>query len=84
MPRKDFGEFIEFFLKGLNPFKNSNQIQIGFVYWIFISKSIWNLKSFPKGKLFLLKLLSSVQSLDFFFETMEVPFFLFYIWISLN
>jgi hypothetical protein len=74
MPRKDFGEFIEFFLKGLNPFKNSNQIQIGFVYWIFISKSIWNLKSFPKGKLFLLKLLSSVQSLDFFLKPWKYPF----------
>jgi hypothetical protein len=34
--RKIFGEIIEFFLNGLDPFYNSTQIQIGFVSWILI------------------------------------------------
>jgi hypothetical protein len=80
----NFGEFMEFFLKGLNAFKYWNQFQIGFVSWIFISKSIWNLNSFPNGKLLLLKLSSSLRSLEFFLNHGSTIFHILPFCFSLN
>jgi hypothetical protein len=61
LSRKIFDEFMGFYPKGFNPLK-LKQIQIGSVSWIFISKSIWNLNFFPKEKLFLLNLSSTLQN----------------------
>jgi hypothetical protein len=52
--RKIFGEFIEVFLKGLNPFKIHIKFELEFASGIFNSNSIGCLDFFPKGKLFLL------------------------------
>jgi hypothetical protein len=65
MSRKIFGEFVEIFLKVLNLFK----IQIIFRKKIpeFInSNSVGKLNSFPKRKLFLSNLSSSMKSLEIF------------------
>jgi hypothetical protein len=65
LSRTNFGEFVEIFLKGLNPFFNSNQIQISFCSWIFNSNSVGNLNFSPKVHLFLLNLSCSMKSLDY-------------------
>jgi hypothetical protein len=64
MPRKIFGEFMEFLQKGLNSFKNLNQIQMQFISQIFNSNSVGNLNFFPKVKLSLLKLSTTWKSLE--------------------
>jgi hypothetical protein len=53
MARKIFGEFIEFFLKCLNPLKNSNQIQLCLVSSIFNSNFVGNYLPHAKAYKFL-------------------------------
>jgi hypothetical protein len=66
MSRKIFGEFMEFFPKGLKSFKIQTKFKLNLFPDFFISNYIGNLKFFPKGKLFLLNLSSTMPSLENF------------------
>jgi hypothetical protein len=57
---------MEFFPKGLDPFKIQIKFKLYFVSQIFISNSVGNLIFFSKGKLFLLKFSSTLQCLQIF------------------
>jgi hypothetical protein len=62
MSRKNFGEFMGFFLKGLDPFKI--QTKFNFV-WLpeFLIQILLGIWTSPKKKLLLLKLSSTLTSL---------------------
>jgi hypothetical protein len=59
-----------------------SQLQTYFNFRIFNSNSIGNLNFFTQGKLFLLNLSITLQSLEIF-RAMEVLFPYFTVWISL-
>jgi hypothetical protein len=73
MPRKNFGKLMEFFLKGLNPFK----IQTRFKLELVLNFIIQNLEGFgswaKKRILFYLKFSITLSGLEMF-ESMEVTF----------
>jgi hypothetical protein len=66
MSIKNFGEFIEFFLKGLNTFKIQTRFKLDLLMNFYISKSreFWKLGQL--GKLFHLKLNPTMPTLEDF------------------
>jgi hypothetical protein len=56
MLRKNFGEFMEFFPKGLNSFKIQTEFKCSLLRKFFNSNYVGNLNIFTKGKMFLLSL----------------------------
>jgi hypothetical protein len=75
MWRWNFREIIRFFKKVWTPLKFKPNSNVDY-FLIFYSNSVVDLKSYPKGKLFLLNLSTARQSLEIC-ETLEVPFLYF-------
>jgi hypothetical protein len=66
MPRYNFGEFVEFLPKGLNPFKIQSDFKLDFFSEFYNSKSIENWKLGQKGCLFVLNLSINLPNLEIF------------------
>jgi hypothetical protein len=83
MSRKNCGEFMEFFLKCLNPFQIHTSFQLDLFLEFIIKKPGWNLELGQWTNLFLLNLSVTLQSLESS-GLHELVFCIFKVWMIGN